>query len=117
MEQSYLNDKDDVLVVVIVHYPKNRREEVDDLIQPPRRASSQQTHNDPRTYGVSQCWHGGPLDLLVTRRLLRKRRIGGYWGGCVSNWSLQGLSDIGLIRGIVQIKAEKLRSNLKYAAD
>ena len=44
--------------------------------------------NDPRTYGVSQCWHGGPLDLLVTRRLLGRRRIGGSWGGCVGNWSL-----------------------------
>ena len=80
------------------------------------RALSQRP-NDPRTYGVSQCWHGGPLDLLVTRRLLGKRRIDGYWGGCVSNWSLQGLSDIGLICGIVQIKAEKLRFNLNYAAD
>ena len=40
------------------------------------RAPSQRP-NDPRTYGVSQCWHGGPLDLLVTRRLLGRRRIGG----------------------------------------
>ena len=51
------------------------------------RALSQRP-NDPRTYGVSQRWHGGPLDLLVTRRLLGRRRIGGSWGGCVGNWSL-----------------------------
>ena len=57
-----------------------------------RHASSP---DDPQTYCVCQCCDVGPLDLLCMGKLLGRRRIGVSWGGCVSHWDLQGLSDIG----------------------
>ena len=50
-------------------------------------------------FGREGCSGGGPSADL--------------WDGCVSHGGLQGLSDIGLVRRVVQIKAEKLRQRME----
>ena len=51
------------------------------------------------------------------RRFLERRPIGGWKGACVSHGDLQGVSDIGLIRGAHQIKAEGLSRRMEQGAN